>query len=184
MRTTRSKTSLKLAWMLLAGAWAATLTQGGRVTEFFRDPLRRRDFMRFGFQQGACEGQQCWEALVTLVALRLWAPALQAQRFAIRVKGDSVVTLVLAGKLKAKGSGTNRIARDMALDTGAQLYVPRLLEHTPGVANHVPDVLSRLTEPGGPRELPAACRGAVERRVPPRTAHYYLADHARSRKRD
>ena len=80
-----------------------------------------------------------------------------------------MVALVLAGKLKAKGSGTHRVAVEVELDIGAQLYVPRLLERSPGTANHVPDVLSRLTEPGGPRELPAACRGALERRVPPRT---------------
>ena len=84
-----------------------------------------------------------------MVALRLWGPTLQAMRYSIKVKSDSSVGLVMAGKLKACGPATNQIAREVAMDIGASLYEPRLLEHIPGLANTARPSESTFRAKGG-----------------------------------
>ena len=161
-----------------ASPWGigGTLTVAGVIREYFFDCLHPEDIRRFGYAVGDCAGQQCWESLSIMVALRLWGPALQAMRYSIKVKSDSVVGLVMAGKLKARGPATNQIAREVAMDIGASLYEPRLLEHTPGIANTVPDSLSRLFEPKVAKShLPDACLRARHRQVPKRGPGYYVA---------
>ena len=51
------------------GGWVSI---DGFVTELFSDPLGDLDVAEFGHEIGSAEGQQSWEALAILVALRLW----------------------------------------------------------------------------------------------------------------
>ena len=160
-----------------ASPWGTggSLTVNGEIKEYFFDCLHPDDMKRFGYAVGDCAGQQCWESLSIMVALRLWGPTLQAMRYSIKVKSDSAVGLVMAGKLKARGPATNQIAREVAMDIGASLYEPRILEHTPGLANTVPDSLSRLFEPKASKaHLPDACVRASHRQVPTRGPGDYV----------
>ena len=45
----------------------------GRIVSYFISPLADHDEQRFGVERGKSDGQQIWEALCLLVALRAWA---------------------------------------------------------------------------------------------------------------
>ena len=68
------------------------------------------------------EGQQLWEALSVLVALRLWAPYWNRKRVRLRVRGDNVSSLMMVVKMKSAGEGTGLIAREMALDIAETVH--------------------------------------------------------------
>eukprot|EP00972_Heterocapsa_arctica_P018576 2744264-Heterocapsa_arctica.AAC.1 len=57
--------------------------------EYFSDALTNADATRFSHALGESQGQQTWEALAVLVALRLWAPRWKGKRVVIRVRSDS-----------------------------------------------------------------------------------------------
>ena len=84
-----------------------------------------------------------------------------------------MVALIMMDKLKARGSGTAAIAREIALDMGACLYAPTVAVRTPGVSNVLADILSRLRASG---EIPSALAGATQRRVPKRGRGFYLCE--------
>ena len=129
-----------------ASPWGigGTLTVAGVIREYFFDCLHPEDIRRFGYAVGDCAGQQCWESLSIMVALRLWGPALQAMIYSLKVKSDSVGTLVMVIRMKASGEGTGLISVELALDIADSLHEPQVGEHIPGVANVLADYLSRL----------------------------------------
>ena len=59
-------------------------------------------------------------------------------------------------QLKAAGSGSPLIARDLALDIAVSNYVTAVAEHFPGVANVIADLLSRVLVISRARKLPFA----------------------------
>ena len=65
------------------------------------------------------------------------------------VRSDSVTALTILVKMKATGSGTNRIARELALDLGSSSYFPAVISHTPGIANVTadPDFAAKVCAP-------------------------------------
>ena len=142
------------------------LSEDNVIEEFFADRLTSEDERRIGQPRGTSEGQQSWEALCALCALRLWAPRWKQRRVKLAVRSDSVSTLVLLVKLKASGPGTSLIAREAALDIAQAIYEPAIVEHIPGVANTLADLLSRLTQSRSP--LPAALASARRRHLPER----------------
>ena len=107
------------------------------------------------------------------MALRLWGPQWHQKRFHLHLRSDSIVALVLASKLKAKGKHTNRIARELAVDLGRGLYLPLVTQHTPGVSNVLPDALSRLNQPGASSALPPALSDVPLESVPSRGRDFY-----------
>ena len=50
-------------------------------------------------------------------------------------------------RLKTSGAGPGIIAREVALDISDALYRPDIVQHVPGVANKVCDILSRHSNP-------------------------------------
>eukprot|EP00972_Heterocapsa_arctica_P089569 13206844-Heterocapsa_arctica.AAC.1 len=95
---------------------------------------------------GIAEGQQTWECLCALVALRHWAPLWRNQRCQLTVRSDSIAALTAVLTAKADGPGTSLVAQELALDMAEAVYTPRLVAHLPGVANDLADDLSRLSE--------------------------------------
>ena len=102
-------------------------TSTTRFTEF--------DYEMFGHARGCGKGQQTWEALALLVALRLWAPIWKGKRVTITVRSDSVSALSAALNLTSDGVNTNLIAREMALDISQSVYRPTIVAHIPGTCN-------------------------------------------------
>ena len=129
----------------------------------------------FEHRLGDAAGQQTWEALAMLVALRAWAPYWREERVLLEVTGDNIGVLHLVSSMRAGGAGCNKIAREIALDLADGVFRPRLCQHTPGTSNVIPDALSRKFQPGFQFVLPQELHLAVEISAPKRWPSYYKA---------
>ena len=127
-----------------------------KIIAFFACPLTTDDEHIHGHLIGADTGQQVWEALCILVAMRTWSSYWLACQCSLTIKSDNVSALVMASKLKITSS--ELIARELALLLSEASYMPRHVVHVPGVMNAWADALSRLSEPGGNYRIPAALR--------------------------
>ena len=81
-------------------------------------------------------------------------------------------TLSLLLPVKARGQRPAIIARELALELAEGTTWPLLLEHAPGIATVVPDLLSRRFQPGVQFPLPPTLRDVPELTLVPRTAAY------------
>ena len=107
------------------------------------DRIRRR------VKRGGSEGQQAWEGLAILAALRLWSWVWRDCRISLAVRSDSVSALVMLVKMKADGFGVGIISREIALDVAESLYEPNICSHIPGTTNIIADTLSRMPDVAG-----------------------------------
>ena len=153
------------------------LSLNGQVVEYFADALTARDAETFGHPLGDSSGQQVWEALVMLVALRLWEATWKKSGVTLMVRSDSISTLTLRHKLRPAVSSPalGLIARELAIDLGTSAYKPRFLQHIPGLANAVADALSRLAAPGHGAPPHPALRHALRRAAPARELDFFRA---------
>ena len=148
--------------VLDASPWGmgAIIRDHGTVVEYFSSPLTSEDTERFGFPIGDASGQQTWECLCCLVALRTWSARWRRCRSSIGITGDNMtmLTMVLHLKVSASARHLGLIAREIALLAAEACYRPRLAKHLPGIANVTADALSRLAQPGKDR-LPSELNG-------------------------
>ena len=151
----------------------AFLTDKGVAKRFFAAKLTQGDARRLKTELGSSRGQQIWEALCVLCALRLWAPAWRTRRIRLRVKSDSVVALIMVVKMRCSGEGFSIVARELALDIGEALYEAGVAAHLPGQANTIADDLSRLGEPGH-LDVPKQLANAQRDSLPARSAEWWI----------
>ncbi|CAK0891553.1 unnamed protein product, partial [Prorocentrum cordatum] len=161
-----------------ASPWGlgAILEEAGRVVEWYAVPLDGYDVAVHGFQLGDAAGQQTWETLNALVALRCWAPRWSNRRVSLYVRGDSVtmLTMLLSFRPATRSGSLGLIAREVALDVASAVYGPDVVEHVPGLANVAADTLSRRFAPDAAAwSPPLLVAGASEVRPPPRTEAFY-----------
>ena len=78
------------------------MSVNGIVQYHFSDAITSEDTNIFGVDVGYSEGQQLWEALAMLVAIRLWAAKYPSKRTILAVKSDNVGALTLMIKLRPK----------------------------------------------------------------------------------
>ena len=123
------------------------ITINGRIAAFFSDEITATDCTILGVTHGSHTGQQAFEALAVLVAVRLWMPEITSRRATLAVRTDNIGALTVVASLKGKGPSMGLVARELALDFGSCSYAPRVVEHLPGVANVLADVLSRRLDP-------------------------------------
>ena len=148
--------------------------ENGRAIAYFWESLTDIDFQRFGFARGDAAGQQTWEALAILIALRLWSGRWKKKRVVLTVRSDSVSALVILLKFKTKGVMPGLIAREIALDVGESVYRPQVISHLPGIMNVVADKLSRFAQTGSSgTSLPSVLDGATRWIPPPRDDRYF-----------
>ena len=147
------------------------LVIGARLS-YFHSHLSQHDERIHKAKIGSDKGQQIWESLCVLVALRLWRVLWTQRQVTLSLKSDNMAALVLAAKLKASGS-RSLIARELALLYSESSFEPRWTVHLPGVLNIVPDALSRLTDPSGKYQIPAALACVKPIAVPSRQESYY-----------
>jgi hypothetical protein len=145
----------------------------GVFKAWFAVGLSRHDEAVLGHATGDSDGQQVWEALCLLVALRVWKSWWQRIRVKLALRGDNVACLILASQLRGKSMGLNLIASELALDLGDASFAPDTISHTPGVANTLADVLSRTYQPGKTWELPASLRSVPETLPPQRGKQFW-----------
>ena len=142
------------------------------VVEYFAEPIKDADLREFNAKKGISKHMTLWESLALLLAARTWL--VRSPGSAIEVRSDSLGALRMMSKMASKSSEVNKIAQELALDWALDKYTVRLLRHTPGIANTVPDILSRIYSPE-PKPVPIFLNSAKEVTVPARTSAFWLA---------
>ena len=162
--------------VLDASPWgiAGILMVNGTPEEYFSDALSTDDLMIFDHERGQAEGQQVWESLSALVALRLWRHRWQQHRVRLAVRGDNVAMLTLIVNMRPRSAQLQIIAQEIAIEFCNFSFVPVIAEHIPGVANKQADVLSRRHQPGAVTEELTFLAAATEVLAPRRSKDYYF----------
>lgn len=134
-----------------ASPWGigGVLRLDGKLTAAFSLPLEQETLVKFRAAKGDPKHTTLWEGLALLVAFRLWLPRVGFGA-SIRVKSDSLSSLIMLSKGRAKSPELNIIAREVALDQALLVYRLTFLEHIPGVTNLEADYLSRAFAPKVP----------------------------------
>ena len=138
---------------ILIGTDASPYGLGGWISidesilHHFYCPVSAEDQQVFQLKVGTSVGQQIWECLAMLVALRIWLPLWSRHRLNLTVKGDNIGALTLLLKMRPHSSRHAIIARELALILIECPFFPDVC-HTPGVAHVVADELSRAFMPG------------------------------------
>ena len=140
---------------------------------WFACPLSDADLRRFQAVRGDSSYNTTWEALALLVACRIWLGT-ESNQIAVeaRVRSDSLSALRSMAKMSSSAPGLNLIARELALDSVLGLYTVGVAVHIPGVANKLPDALSRMWAPE-PHQFPPELAGVPETPVPPRGGRFW-----------
>ena len=137
----------------------------------FRRPFTRHDQRIHRRRIGSAKGQQTWECLCFLVALRVWQHYWAGRRLTITIRSDNVGALFMGAQMHSKASPV--ISKEVALLYSETSFEPRRFDHIPGIANGLADELSRLCEPGSPGTLPEDLRKIEPTIVPIRKKAYY-----------
>ena len=98
----------------------------------------------------------------------------QATYATVQVRSDSLAALGAARRLSSSDARLNSIMQELSLQVAVYGLNLGLLAHTPGLANKLPDALSRKFQAAG-WQLPEQLRSCRERTVPPRLASWWLA---------
>ena len=155
--------------------WGGYLEAVGQNTilQYFSSPLDSLDTDRFGVEIGSPDGQQYWEALSILVALRLWGKFFADCQATLQIRGDSVTALTLASKLSSSSSKLNSIGAEISLDLEILNISDVFASHTPGKLLVCADYLSRVHEPNVNVEMPSELSSAKRKEVPLRAESFY-----------
>ena len=176
--------SIKVRIVTDASPWGigGYLAMNNTPIAYFSDELCGFDLQLANAALGSPDGQQVWESLALLVALRIWRSYWVRRGVELHIGSDSVSALSLLMKLRAKpkAKGLGRIARELALDFSRCSYRPRWHEHIPGVSNVVSDKLSRRFQPGKSFVLPEVLKHATEAKVPIRNENFFQCESAAS----
>ena len=140
----------------------------------FADKVCKDDMATLGITDRE-KGQQCWEALCMLVALRVWRELWLTNRIALTIKGDSITALQLVNTLKARGGGLRIIACELAFELSSASFEPDTVEHIPGVCNDLADTLSRKFDPARAAQwkVPPLLATSRSCSVPPRPYQWW-----------
>ena len=127
------------------GGW---LAENGVIRKYFYSQISVHDLNIFELEAGSCEGQQVFESLAILVALRAWIPKCR-RRIQLTVRSDNVGALTMVLKMRPKSARLAIIAREIALSLFEFSFIPSVV-HTPGIAHVLADGLSRIFDPSKP----------------------------------
>ena len=126
------------------GGWIAV---DGHIQHYFFCAISSHDEEIYGVARGTSIGQQIWECLAVLVALRLWWAIIRKYRCNLAVRLDNVGALSLVLKLRPHGAAQTIIARELALLLIECPFEPTAI-HTPGASHTIADKLSRAYATG------------------------------------
>ena len=149
----------------------------GQIVNVFACAVSQSDLDIFKIERGSCDGQQALEGLAILVAMRIRNDAADCKRVRLTVKSDNVGALTLLLKMRPSSPQQAILARELALIT-VQSAFPPIITHTPGVANKIADLLSRLEDPSKSNNNVfrlTALSKAVRTQVPDRPKEWYRA---------
>ena len=167
-----------------ASPWGlgAVLTKNHTPIAWFASPLGPEDELMFNHKRGDSAGQQTWEALSLLVALKAWRAEWARKRVIFETVGDSVSALTVASALKTSGAGASIIAQETALEYADMSFAPCIIAHIPGVANVRADLLSRKFDPRYEQgwSVPLSLKHVPETSAPRRTAEFFRLQHSQA----
>ena len=153
----RKGPTVVITWDASPHGMGATLQISGKFISFFAIPIADDDQEILQTPSGDCKGQQVWEALAGLVALRLWSPHWQHFPVVLQVRNDNMGALTLFSTIRGISTALSIIAREFALDLGRATCKPSLVQHIPGITNkHVMPCLEGMI-PTSPLSCPNAC---------------------------
>ena len=138
-------------------------------------PITEYDQWYLDTWAGSHLGQQVWEALIILIALRHWAWVWRHKRVSLTIKTDNMTALTMVSALKSSGPALGNIARGMALDLAHSESAPDMVRHTPGVMNKTPDTLSRFFDPSFKFVFPPVLKDAIQVYLAQRDGSWWLA---------
>ena len=147
------------------------LIEDGKIITYFASELTHHDEYIHKQAIGDSRGQQAWECLAVLVALRIWHHRWKHKRVKITIKGDNKSALAMAARLKA-GPSAKLVARELGLLYTTVQWQPEV-EHIPGVANRLADPLSRLKDPNKVYTIPPQLRSLPRTPTVTRTKSWY-----------
>jgi len=160
-----------------ASPWGlgAILCLNEQPIEYFSDQITAMDTARFDTSIGDAAGQQTWECLAALVAIRHWRRRWQVHRVKLMVRGDSVAMLTLVLNMRPHTKAMRIIAQELAIDTAHYSFVPMVTHHIPGIANTIADELSRWPQPGHVQQVPKFLKNSVQVVPASRDDSYYMS---------
>ena len=170
------RVDIDLEIIIDASPWGlgGILLVSGTCKEHFSSALTVLDETLFMQVRGSADGQQAWECLAALVALRQWRHVWGQRSLTLRVKGDSMTMLSLIVNLRPSTPQLGLIGMEIAMEYAQAVFVPVLAEHTPGVANIAADMLSRQPQPGYQYAQHPMLQNSFGREVPVRDRSYYI----------
>ncbi len=133
----------------------------GRPDRWFGEPIGDDDVQILSSPRGVSDSTTTFEALALVVAFKYFIDTLSGAR--IRVRSDSLSTLLSAQAGRGRAPALNRCMAELALLRAEHELVITELRHIPGVSNDVADALSRRWAPR-PRAVPGHL--AMDREVP------------------
>ena len=126
------------------GGW---ISLNGVPIAWFSDDLRDDDFSVLGHGFGDNRGQQAFESLALLVAVRTWSALWRDRRVKLALRSDNLGALSIFSAFKGAEGAMNLVAREFALEMAEGSFEQDLVSHLPVVANKTADVLSRRRDP-------------------------------------
>ena len=143
----------------------------GIPVTFFTSKLDHHDERIHKQTIGDSAGQQAWECLAVLVALRAWYSTWIYKRAKITIKGDNVSALAMASRMKL-GPTASLIGKELSLLYYEAQFEPEVI-HIPGITNLLADSLSRLHEPNADYKIPPELAKLSPTPVPVRDENFY-----------
>ena len=144
---------------------------------YLLDKITPFDEQRYQHRSGDHRGQQVWESLTILVALKAWSPIIMGRRFSWRlsVRGDNVTALNLVLRMKAKPGALKAIAKELAMLLASSPYRPTSAYHIAGLTNLLADALSRKHDPNKTDwHLPEQLKKVERTALPARDDDFYM----------
>ena len=156
------------------GGW---LSVGGKPVAWFSETISPTDEEVLGHKAGNHEGQQAFEAMALLIAVRVWFRFWKNRRFRLALRNDNIGALTVFSALKGRSVPMNAVAREYALELAEGSFEPTLVQHIPGITNVVADLLSRKTDPkhASSWKLPQFLVNATETKIPQRGFDWWRA---------
>ena len=159
----------------LGAVLVKTSPAGVQIIEFLSSPLCAYELQRFDLRVGDPAGQALWEGLAVIVAVRAWRSFWSQSSYTrLAVRSDSLAALGAARRLASADPKLNCVMQELALQVAVHGLNIGLISHTPGIANQLPDALSRRHQ--APNwKLPPQLPGVTERRVGDRRQSWWIA---------
>ena len=117
----------RLTMTLDASPWGlgGVLQLDDRLISWFSSPLTRHGERIHKRRIGCAKGQQVWECLCFLVALRVWKEFWADRKLSITIRSDNLAALFLGAQMKFKASAL--VAKEVALEYSDTSFEPRIL---------------------------------------------------------